>query len=295
MNSGWRRAISLTAIVTCAALTATTSMPSDAQIRPAAGNRAGQAVRRPAPRNYLPELKTIADAASKQYEAKIVVDPAIFIATQPTAPDKNLTIDKAMDSFAAAARGLAWRRVYLSQAQGMTLPPAEKLAESVRALDKVEQAGIVLENPLTRKATTYMKDWSVGPNFHDELSTGQFSSNPIYVLYSVRTAGIKPPMEEIADLQRRSMELMMSMDPDQMAQAMDNGVQMFMNMDPELRGRFLGMQMQAGMKMFQNMAPDQRNQLMQSVMQGIQQNGGLPFGGPGGQPGSIPSGGGRRP
>jgi hypothetical protein len=175
----------------------------------------------------------------------------------------------------------------------MVVPSAERLVDSVRALDKVEQSGIVLENPATHKATTYLKDWSVTPTFKDDLASGQFNGTPIYVLYSLKANGGKSAAEELADMQKRSMDLMMSMDPDQMAAAMDQGVQMFMNMDPEMRGRFLGMQMQAGMKMFQNMNPDQRNQLMGQIMQSVQQNGGGLFGGPGGTP--APPAGGRRP
>jgi hypothetical protein len=282
MSTTWLRASLIAATL---GLPLFAAYPSAAQIRPA-GRQGQAAARRPAPRNYLPELKAIVDGVATQYGIKIVVEPTLFIAAPPTAPDKALAIDKAMDALVLSAKDLGWRRVYLSTAQGMVVPPAEKLVESVRALDKIEQLGVVLENPATHKATTYLKDWNVTQSFKDDLTSGQFSPTPIYVLYSLKPNGGKLPMDELADMQRRSMEMMMSMDPDQMAQAMDQGVQMFMNMDPDMRNRFMGMQMQAGMKMFQNMSPEQRNQLMQSVMQSFPQGG---FGAPGG----APPGGGR--
>lgn len=280
----------LCAAVTAASLTLAsfTILPATAQIVPAGGNRAGQAARRPAPRNYLPELKRIAEAVGTEHDVKVVVDPYLFIATPPVAPDKSLTVEKAMDALTRAGRELSWRRVYLSKQQAGVMPSAEKLAETVRALNLVEQTGIVLENPTTQKASTFLKDWNVTPTFKEDLASAQFSGTPIYVLYSVRPGGGKPPMQELADLQRRSMEMMMSMDPDQMAAAMDQGMQMFMNMDPDTRSRFMAMQMQAGMKMFQNMSPDQRNQLMQQAMQSLQQSGAFPGGAP-------PGAGGRRP
>src|SRR5262245_37475199 len=42
--------------------------------------------RRPAPKNYSAELKALVDTLAKKYEARIVVDPAIFVATKPSPP-----------------------------------------------------------------------------------------------------------------------------------------------------------------------------------------------------------------
>jgi hypothetical protein len=286
MNASRLRATMVAASISLVSLAV---MPASAQIVPAGGNRGAQAARRPAPRNYLPELKKTAAAVGTEYSVNVVVDPYLFVATMPTAPDKGITVEKAMDALTHAATQLSWRRVYLAKSQAGVIPPPEKLVDTVRALDKVEQTGLVLENPATQKASTLMKDWNVTQTFKEELASAQFSGTPIYVLYSQKPGGGKPPMEELADMQRRSMEMMMSMDPDQMATAMDQGIQMFMNMDPDTRTRFMGMQMQAGMKMLQNMSPDQRNQLMQSAMQSFQQSGGFPGGAP---PGG--GGGGRR-
>ncbi len=266
-------------IVLASGLALLSPVPADAQLNGANQNRRNQNARRPAPRNYLPELKTITEGVATRYGVKIVVDPSLFVSTLPKAPDTGLTADKAMDALVIDAKDASWRRVYLSQAQGMIVPAPEKLADSVRALDKLEQSGLVLENPLTGKATTYLKDWAVSPNFKEELAAGQFNATPIYVLYSQHANSLKSPQEELADMQRRSMELMMNLDPDQMAEAMNQGMQMLMNMDPDTRSRFMSMQMQAGMKMMQSMTPEQRNQLLQQSMQAMQQSGG-PFGPP---------------
>jgi len=82
------------------------------------------------------------------------------------------------------------------------------------------------------------------------------------------------------DMQRQSMEMMLQMSPEELEQAMSQGLQMFMNMDPQTRTRLMGMQMRAGMQMFMRMSPEQRNELMQGVMQMFGGAGG-PFG-PGG-------------
>lgn len=266
-------------------------VPANAQLNGGTQQRRNpNAARRPAPKNYITDLKTIADDLSKRYSVRVVVDPALFIATPPKAPAENLSVEQAMSTLAVPLKDIAWRRVYFTQAQGNVVPAADRLAMAVRALDQVEQSGLVLENPTTKQATTFMKNWAVTPTFAADLTASQFAATPIYVIYAVNPADSgKSPMDKFSDLQRQSMEMMMNMDPDQMGEAMSRSMDMIMNMDPDTRSRFMGMQMQAGMKMLQNMTPEQRNELMQQSMKMFQQGGfGIP-GGPGG------GGNGRRP
>ena len=237
-------------------------VPARAQGNPL--NRPGGLTRRPGPTNFLPNLKEIAEQLAKRYNTRIVVDPAIFVTIKPTTPDASLTVEKAMDALATSAKQVAWRRVYPTQSQAGVAPTPDKLAAAVRALDLVQQTGLVLENPNTKQATSYLKNWPVAANFKEDLAQNQFSQEPIYVLYSTNPlADSRPPSEQLADMQRRSMEMMMNMDPDQMAEAANQGVQMFLSMDPDMRSRFMAVQMQAGMKMMQSMTPDQRQQMMQ--------------------------------
>src|SRR5579872_1120248 len=70
-----------------------------AQLAPNGGQYQGSA--RPAQKNYLTALKTITADMAKRYNARIVVDPAIFLTIQPKTPDASLTVDKAMDVLAA--------------------------------------------------------------------------------------------------------------------------------------------------------------------------------------------------
>jgi hypothetical protein len=270
------------------------SLPAGAQGNNVQNRGGGVTARRPAPKNYIGELRDLAESMGKQYQTRIVVDPAIFVTSKPVAPDANLAIEKAMDALAGQVKNTAWRRVYLKQGAGAALPALVKLADAVRSLDRVEQSGIVLENPATRRATTYVKDYAVSPSFKEELTNGQFSADPVYVLYSTGLAagaGGTTPQERMQNLQREQMELMMQMDPDQVAQAMQQGMQMFMSLDPQTRSQFMGNMMRAGMQMFMNMPAEQRQELMQSIFQTFQQGG--VFGGPGGPPGAP--GPGRRP
>jgi hypothetical protein len=244
--------------------------------------------RRPAPRNFNAELKQIAESVAQRLNIRIVVDPALFVAAAPKVPTEVQTPEQALSALIAAIKEASWRRVYLTQAQANAVPPAEKLAASVRALDQLEQTGIVLEDPRTKRATTYLKNYSVSPNFSEELTAGQFSANPIYVIYSTNPfASAQSPQDRFMDLQKQQMEMMMNMSPEEVGEAMTRGMQLWNNLDPATRQQMMGTMMKAGMQMFQNMSPEQRNEMMQQSMQIFQQSFGQ--GGPGAGPG------GRRP
>src|SRR5205085_10191923 len=114
-----------------------------------------------------------------------------------------------------------------------------------------EQAGIVLENPATRRATTYIKNFEVPQNFDQALEPQQSSQPGVYViLTTLEGPGAQSPEDRFFDLQREQMEMMMQMDPDQLSQAMSHGMDLWMNMDPALRGQMMGQMMKAGMQMF---------------------------------------------
>lgn len=248
---------------------------AQANQRPPSQTRPG--TRRPAPKNFFNDLRALTDKLSDRYSVKVVTDPAIVVTTMPTRPAEDASLNAALDSLAGQLKRTAWRRVYVKAAQANAVTDPGKLASSVRALELVEHSGLVLENPMTRQATAYVKNYPVSGSFSQELEDQQFSQKAIYVLFSTdpRADASKTMEDRMADLQREQMDLMMQMDPDQLSNAMARGMQMFMNLDPASRAQYMGTMMRAGMQMFQNMPADQRQQLMQDVFQNA---GGL-FGG----------------
>jgi hypothetical protein len=225
---------------------------------------------RPAPKNYVKELTEIANKLAAQLGTRVVVDPALMVAQPPKEPAGISTPEQLLDSLKSQAAGAAWKKVYLNVLAANSLPAPAALAETVRALDMVEQAGVVLEDPATKRATSYQKNFQVPNNFEQVLESQQFSSRGVYVLYATKSAlpsGANLE-EQFADLGRMQMEMMQQMTPEQMSNAMMQQMTMFQNMDPQTRQRFMGNMMQAGMRMFQNMSPEQRNNMM-SIFGGI--------------------------
>ncbi len=253
---------------------------SGAQLnRPQAGQRQAQQ-RRPAKKNFAAEFAAIAVDLGKTLNARVVVDPLIFVINKPSAP-KDETIEAALNTLTTGMKNVAWRRAYLNQAGGGGVSNPAKLAAAVRAMEMVEQSGLVTENVATRRASTLIKSYEVTDTFKEDLAASKFGPEPIYVIYSTASdsfAGMTAE-EKFQDLQRQQMEMMLQMNPDEMAQAMTGSMNMMMNMDPAARSQMMGSMMKAGMQMFQNMPADQRNALMQDMagmMQGAFGGGGPP-------------------
>lgn len=289
----------LTAALLCCLFAATASFAQQRQGRPQP------------PRSYTPELTAVVEKLAKDYQVRIVVDPAIFLPAPPAEIGQVRAVDEAIVRLTEGVKGVAWRKVYLTKSEAGSGIPAARLAAMVRAVDILETGGLVLENPGTRRATSLQKNLPVLPGFAEELRSLNFEPTPVYVIYSTAGGGSGSNIQDkFLDLQRQQMELMMQMDPDTLASAMAQGMQMLMGLDPQTRSRLIGNMMQAGMQMFMQMDPgvrmemvgglvrssmemwanmpqDQRQRFMQEMMQMGQQLG-QQLGGPGGTPPGRP-------
>jgi len=249
---------------------------------PAPGFRPGMQQRPLPPRNYWKEFKGYADDVATKFQAKVVVDPTLFVSAKP-GPATGDTVEAALNSLVAQVKNCAWRRVYLKS--GST-PSPDRLAAAVRALETIEESGLVLENPASKRATSFLKGFPVSPSFTEDLAAQQFATTPVYVIFSTAPGvdASKSLEDRYMDLQRQQLEMLMQMSPDQLQAAMTRGMQMWQNLDPATRTQMMGQMMRAGMQMFMNMPPEQRQQLMQEVFQSMQGTFG-PGGPPPGPPG----------
>src|SRR5258708_35367823 len=210
------------ALLSVSALAIVPATPAMAQVVNRPGLNQGPGLKRPAPKNYFSALKDITDALSTKFNVKVVADPAIFVSVKPVTPNNSTSINTALDSLTSQLKKISWRKIYLTQNTGAVLPPAEKLAASIRAMEMVEQSGIVLENPAVRKASTLIKNFDVPANFEAELKAQEFNPSGAYVLYSTAPGadGSKSMEDRYFDLQKEQMDIMMQMYLDQMSAAM---------------------------------------------------------------------------
>jgi len=275
----WTMAVGLTLLVSAA--------PGWAQVRGAPNrNLAAQRRQVQAPRNFAKEFRDLAEQLGRKFDAKVLVETTIFVPTAPKAPQDASNIEAGLGGLVSQVKGLSWRRVYLPKMVASAGVSPDKLAAALRAMESVEQSGIVAVNPSTRRASSLVKEFPVGQQFTEDLEAQQYSTTPVYVVYAAPGAGDAsglPAQERMLDLQRQQMQLMLQMSPEQMAEAVNQGMQMYLSLDPQVRQQMMGGMMRAGMQMFMNMPPEQRQQLIQEIMGNMQ--GMFGPGGPGGPPG----------
>lgn len=258
--------------------------------------------------SYTAQLTALAERLGTALQTRIVVDPSIFVPTPPPEIAAKETADATVVALVSGLKDVAWRKVYLTQAEAKGGMRPERLAAMVRALDMLETGGLVLENPSTRRAMSLQKNLPVLPGFGDELRQLRFDPAAIYVIYSTLGGGMGKSVEDrFLDLQRQQLELMMQMEPEALAETFAKGMQMWSSLDPQTQSRLFGNMMQAGMSMFMRMDPavrtnmiggmmrssmemwanmpaDQRAKLTQEMMQMGQQIGQQMGGGQGGRP-----------
>jgi hypothetical protein len=227
---------------------------------PAAGSAGGGVARQGRPQGVPPqpmqgnragELKAITATRAARDDSTILIDPDLFLSLAPKSPSADLPIEDALRMLTAPLTEIAWRKVYLTDAQLKTLKrssAAEKLVAAVRTLDQLESGDLVLADGGTQRAITYLKSQPLSPSLDTELAQWKLSDRPVYVLYSTTPAARGGTLlERFAHLQRQQMELMLRMSPEQMAQSMEQVVQAFPPADTARRMRLMGLPMMAGM------------------------------------------------
>jgi hypothetical protein len=144
--------------------------------------------------------------------------------------------------------GVAWRRLYLPEAQLKHLQRAETaaaLAAAVRTLEGLACGSHVVENAATRRATLFLPGTKVSAA---ELKAEELGARPVYLLYSTAPAAVGgTPAERFGDLQRRQMALLLQMDPGQMAASMEQLIRTFDGADATARARLMGLPVAAAM------------------------------------------------
>lgn len=219
------------------------------------------------PRNFAPDFIAAAEQVGKAFNARVVVDPSIYVPAPPASTENAKSVEEALGKLVSGVKNVAWRKLYLTRSEANAGIPAARLAAIVRVVDTLETGGLVLENPGTKRALSVQKNLPVLPGFLSELESLNFATTPIYVIYSTVGGGSgATPQERFLDLQRQQLELLTQMDPDTLAASMGQAMQMLMSVDPQTRSLLLGNMMRAGTQMFMQMDPRMRAELVGSVV-----------------------------
>jgi hypothetical protein len=119
---------------------------------------------------------------SRRYQATVLIDPELSIIGDAVRIDSSAGLEATLDRLTGKLPRSAWRRVYLPRT-GPEPSPA-RLAASVRALDGISLQAITIENRVSGREATLLKDVSVRTVEAGELRSGEFRPQPIYLVYS---------------------------------------------------------------------------------------------------------------
>lgn len=224
--------------------------------RPAAPSTSRAVVPAPAAppakeRRCLAELRAWGTELSRRHGVPIVIDPEIFVAQPPRREVGELPAEQAIAALVNSLPGVAWRRVYLSEADRARIETprvAEALAADVRRLELHEGESLEVEQVREQRATSYVRHRPVTARFAAEKEAAGFGKEAVYVVYSTTPSARGETAEaRFADLQRQQIGLMLQMSPSQMGQAMQQLIDGYGSLDPAAQKRMLGLPLMAGM------------------------------------------------
>lgn len=221
---------------------------------------------------------------AKKYEKTIVIEPGLsaLIKIDPAAKSFEQGLDLALDP----KQTIKWRKVFLRAK--MEQPKPERLAAMVRSMTALEATGIIIQDPVADKISSFVKAVDVPKGYASGLDkmSPAFSPKAVYVVYDSKPAWASAGGVELFDLtadpssipqgavnaqnlqaiQQKLMAAIMSMDPEERAKAMRSMMNISNNMDSRTR---VGLMVE-GMKAMQSMTPEERDGMMRRAMEDVQ-------------------------
>jgi hypothetical protein len=154
------------------------------------------------------KLAALAAGLSRQYDTTVLLDPALAGVSRPIFSRREIPLETALDALSRQLPHAVWRKVYFTAEARPD--QAAKLAAAARTLDRISLTSLILENTVTRRATTVDKEVIVSsPAFGARLQAGHFRTKPLYLIYSTTAAGDGKTQEErFKDLEKEMLALL---------------------------------------------------------------------------------------
>ena len=199
---------------------------------------------------------------AKRAGAVVVVDPAIT--GDVSAATAKLPLEQGLSAIGQAQHAV-WRKVYLKEAE---IPvktdkaiDVAKLKTMVEAASLAPKTTIGVVDPTTGEVAITTRTQATSPSTVEWLA----ARKAVYVLFRPATVGMGLSNDAVSDYlttQKNSMETFRKMTPEQRSAATRQGIDMFLNMDPEVMGQMAMESMQA----MQSLSTEQKAKLMDMSM-----------------------------
>lgn len=175
-----------------------------------------------ASQNHIGALRSIADTLAKKYHVRILIDPALCVAVPPTRPSQELTLAQALEILTKSVPDSAWRGIYQKPPTGASNPlSARGLVAIVRTLDMLPSVLLQLENAASRRSVTLQADLTATA-LPAKLTAHAFAAPPTYLIYATQAAADSSlsVAQRLEQMQGEQMDQLLSLNPDEMTQAM---------------------------------------------------------------------------
>jgi hypothetical protein len=205
-------------------------------------------------------IATLVANLARAANVEAVVDPAITGDATPAIT--KMSLEPALTAI-AAANHVQWRRVYLKETE---IPrdskgkiDVAKLRQMVEAVSAAPQVSVGVFDPTTGTIAMTTRVAASAPSTQDWLKPRK----AVYLLYRPTIMGSSlgnsgDPVGDYLTTQRNSLDAFRTMTADQRSQAMAQGIEQVLNMDPQAMADM----MQESMQAMQNLSPETKAKLM---------------------------------
>jgi len=196
--------------------------------------------------NYRPQLVEIAGRLGKRYDAIFLVEPSLVLGTLPQIPEDSDSIEAALNALIRPLRNVEWRRIYIPRNIEATRSYVNSLAADVRRIEAFGESGMAVNGKESEPAVSVD---IISKKLVDKarLSSSGLDGKPVYLLYNRSSSGEADTQSRYERLLTNQMRSLLSMNSDQLGDAMDQAIQSYQSGEGARRSDVMGLPLMAAM------------------------------------------------
>ncbi|NUL82082.1 MAG: hypothetical protein HUU60_05070 [Armatimonadetes bacterium] len=222
------------------------------------------------------DVRDVLAQLEKKHEVPVWFDATVTGRVNPKVEAEDL--EGALNEVTRQVVGMTWRKVFVRKELGAQ-PDKAKILAAVRNLLSIEASGLMVLDTANSRVNSFIKDWPVDSEFEKGLEKMEpaYRGEPIYVVVNPRAVSAlaasmgSEGVDRYLSMQQNMLDMLGQMTPEERQKAMREGMNMWMNMNPELRGQMMMEGMRMGMDMWEKMPESERRMMMEQGMRMFEQ------------------------
>jgi len=193
--------------------------------------------------NYRPKLSELAGRLSKQFDVQILLESSMNVGTLPQTVSEAESVEAALKALVQPLRDVEWRRVYLPESIEITQTYTNTLASDVRRTTSFRESHLYVNAKAPESSSSIQTLPAIDAS---KLSAARLSDKPVYLLYS-RYAEQGSAESRYERLLANQMRSLLSMNADQLGDAMEQAMQTYQDGEAGKRLDVMGLPVMAAM------------------------------------------------